>query len=85
MVKKEGHTDHIALMGGFLEAGSKEVSILAKYASHGKELTVIEIEEAKKRAEKAMQEHASAEDFAIAESEFKKAILELKVARKYKS
>ncbi len=84
-VTRNGKQDHIALIGGFLQVNPKEVTILANYASHGKDLTLIEIEEAKKRAEKAMQEHASKEDFAIAEAAFKKAILELKVARKQKA
>ena len=40
---------------------------------------------AKERAEKAMKEKKSVVDFAIAEAEFRRALLELKVANKYKS
>ena len=58
----------------------KEVRILADYAISGKDISVAQAEDAKKRAEKAMKEKTNDRDFAIAELEFKRAILELKAA-----
>ncbi|HET9946911.1 MAG TPA: ATP synthase F1 subunit epsilon [Patescibacteria group bacterium] len=85
VVKTHGKSESIALMGGFLEVTAKSVSILADYAALGKDISVIAAEEAKKRAEKAMKEKKSDVDFAMAEAEFRRAILELRVANRNKS
>lgn len=81
-IKKDGKEQFLAVTGGFLEVNNNKVSILADYAIRSDEIEVGKAEDAKKRAEKAMQEKASDRDFAFAESQFKRAILELKIAHK---
>ena len=79
-----GRPEHLMIAGGFIEVGVKSTTILADYAILGKDISEAEAQKAKERAEKAMKEKKNAQDFAQAEAEFRKAILELKVATKYK-
>lgn len=72
--------DLYAITGGFVEVGKKGVTILAEYAVHSDAIDAVKAEEAKKRAEKLMSEKLSERDYATAEAEFKRAILELRVA-----
>ncbi|SRR5258706_1262200 len=84
ILKSHGKSESFVVVGGFLEVSAKNVSILADYAIHGNDISVVKAEEARARAEKIMKEHKSGEDFALAQGEFLKAIAELKVARKIK-
>lgn len=83
-IKKGNKTDHLVVVGGFLEVGKNTVSILADYAVHGKDISEVQAQQARDRAEKAMREKKSDVDFATAEAEFRRAILELKVAKRQK-
>ncbi len=83
-LKKGNKTEHVVVVGGFLEVGKDTVTILADYAVHGKEISEAAAQQAKERAEKAMKERKSDVDFATAEAEFRRAILELRVAKRQK-
>ena len=74
----------LVVEGGFLDISAKSTTILADYAVHGKDIALLKAEEAKKQAEMRMKENKSQKDFAIAEGELRRSLLELKVARKYK-
>jgi F-type H+-transporting ATPase subunit epsilon len=80
-----GREEHFAIAGGFLTVNQKQVDLLADFGVSGKDRSEIEVEEARKRAEKAMQEHRTDEDFALAESEFKRTMLELQAIRRHKN
>ncbi len=84
IIKKNGKEDHFAITGGFLEVSENKISILADYAVHADNIEIAKAQEAQERAKKRMQEHENDKDFQIAEAELRKAILELKVARKNK-
>ncbi|MBI2430728.1 MAG: ATP synthase F1 subunit epsilon [Candidatus Levybacteria bacterium] len=81
-IKKGGTQDSLAITGGFLDVHNNNVSILADYAIRSEDIEIAKVEEAQKRAEKVMQEKASDQDFALAEAQFRRTILELKVASK---
>ena len=81
-IKKGSSLQLLAITGGFLEINNNKVSVLADYAVRAEDIEVAKAQEAQKRAEKLMKEKTSDEDFAIAEAEFRRAILELKVANK---
>lgn len=78
-------TEYLAITGGFLDVtGEGKVTILADYAIRSADIELAKAEEAKKKAEEAMKEKTAKVDFALAENELKRAILELKVARRKK-
>lgn len=83
-IKKGSKSDHLVVVGGFLEVGKNTVTVLADYAVHGKDISEAVAQQAKDRAEKVMKEKKSDVDFATAEAEFRRAILELKVAKRQK-
>ena len=80
VIKKHGRDEDLVIQGGFLQVTDKMIRVLADYAIAGKDISVVQAEEAKKRAEKAMKEKVSDRDFALAEAELQRALLELKVA-----
>lgn len=83
LILHSGDTDqNLVVMGGFVEVEKDHITILADYAVNGKDLSAVKAQEAVDRAEKAMKEKANEKDFIIAEAEFRKAILELRVAEK---
>jgi F-type H+-transporting ATPase subunit epsilon len=86
-LKVGGKDQFLAITGGFLEVSKNKVTILADYAVHAEEIDVQKALEAQKRAEeilKRKKEHISEQDFAMAQSELSRAILELHVANRRK-
>lgn len=84
-IKKGTQTRFFAVTGGFLEVEKDKITILADYAVRSEEIEVAAAIEAQKRAERLMKEakeKASEKDFALAEGELRRAILELKVAHR---
>ena len=84
IIKKGGREYFIAITGGFLEVKNNNISILADYAVRSEDIEVAKAEQAQKRAEKIMAEKVSEKDFAIAQSELRRSLLELKVAGRRK-
>lgn len=84
-IKSHGKEETIAVDGGFVQITEKSISILADFATHARNISIAKAEEAKKAAEKAMKEKKSDVDFAAAEAEFRRAILELKAANRNRS
>lgn len=85
IVKKNNKEQYLAVTGGFLEVNKNIAVLLADYAVRSEEIEVSKALEAQKRAEKTIkeaQEKVSKKDFALAESEFRRSILELRVANK---
>lgn len=83
-IYKDDKKEHLIVEGGFLEVSKNVVTILADFAIHGKDISIAKVEEAKKRAENKLKEKLSNNDFAIAEAELRKAMLQLRVAAKIK-
>ncbi len=68
---------------GFLKLNKDgSITLLSDYAVRSDEIEIAKVEEAKKKAEAAMKEKLSDRDFAIAESELRRTLLELKVSRR---
>lgn len=82
VIKKNNSIQSIAITGGFLEIGKNKITILADHAIRAEDIEIAKVEEAKKRAEKLLEEKTAEEDFAKLEGDLRKAIIELKVARK---
>ena len=84
VIRKGAYNDLFAITGGFLEIMNNHVNVLADYAIHANDIEIAKVEEAKERAQKAMKEKLTADDFRVANAELTKSLLQLKVARKRK-
>lgn len=84
IIKKSQKVSYFAILGGFLEVQNNNVNILADYAVRAEDIEVAKAKEAEERAKNAMKQKANLRDFAMAESDLRKAILELKVARRHR-
>lgn len=84
VIKKSQKVLFFAVLGGFLEVLNNNVNILADYAVRAEDIEVAKAKEAEERAKNAMKQKANLRDFAMAESDLRKAILELKVARRHR-
>lgn len=82
LVKKGSKTENFAIMGGFLEVTNNNVNILADYAIKADDIEIAKAQEAHERAKQAMKNKENQKEFTVASAELRKAILELKVARK---
>lgn len=80
---RKGNSEHFfAVTSGFLEVLGDNVNLLVNYAIRAEDIELAKVEEAKKRAEKLMEEKTTEREFAIAQAELRKSLLELRVARK---
>lgn len=82
IIKKGGKENFIAIIGGFLEVQNNKAHIISDYAIRAESIEIAKAQEAKRRAQKILQEKKEYADFAIVENDLRKSILELKVAEK---
>jgi F-type H+-transporting ATPase subunit epsilon len=85
ILKINNKDQFLAITGGFLEVDNNKVTILADYAVRSESIDVEKALEAQKRAEEILRrkkEHISEEDFAMAQADLRRAILELKIAHR---
>lgn len=81
-IKKGAKTSHFAITGGFLEVKDNVISLLADYAVRAEEIEVAKARQAQEAAQNAMKQKISQRDFAQAEADLRRSLLELKVARR---
>lgn len=84
-IKAKNKTNVIAVTGGFLQIQDDKITLLADYAIRSDEINSQKALDAKKRAEEVLKrkrEDVSDKDFAMAESEMRRALLELKVSNR---
>ncbi len=79
---KDGQDHFLAIHGGFIEVANNKVTILADDAVQAEEINEAAVEEAHRKAQEAMQQRVTDEDYALAEGAMRRAMLELKVAKK---
>ena len=82
IIRKGSKSDLFAVTGGFLEITNNHINLLADYAIHADDIEIAKVEEAKERAQKAMKDKLTEEDFRVASAELAKSLLQLKVVRK---
>src|SRR5438105_5043425 len=61
-IKKGASLHHMAISGGFLELQQDKITILADYAIKSEDINIAKVEEAKKRAQKLMEEKGTDEE-----------------------
>lgn len=72
----------LAISGGLLDIHENKVTVMAESAIRADEIDIAKVEAAKAKAEEALKERLSATEFAVAEADLRKAVLELKVAKR---
>jgi F-type H+-transporting ATPase subunit epsilon len=75
-------TEILAIGGGTLDVHSNKVTVLADSAIRADEIDIYAVEQAKKKAEAALKKSLSEREYVLAEADLRRAILELKVARR---
>ena len=85
IVKKANVIKVISVSGGFIEVQAEKVVVLADTAERAEEIDIKRAEEAKKRAEEAMdKKHMDAVEFAGLAAQIEKEMARIRVGRKYK-
>ena len=85
IIKIKGKKHYFAITGGFLEVDKNKIVIIADYAVSSEDIGVEEALQAKKRAEeilKKTKENISERDFATAQADLRRAILQLNIANR---
>ncbi len=81
-IKRSGKPTFFAVTGGFLEIANNKVTILADYAVRAEDIEVAKAKEAQERAKEKLKQKVSGRDFVQAESDLRKSLIELHVARR---
>jgi F-type H+-transporting ATPase subunit epsilon len=83
MYKIQGKPHSVVITSGFMDvAPNNVVTVLSDTATLEGDITLARAEEAKKKAEQAMEEKGDRRNFIIAEASLRKALTELKVAKR---
>jgi F-type H+-transporting ATPase subunit epsilon len=84
-IKTDGKEKMVAVSGGFFKVSGTEVRVLADSAEHAEDLDISKIEEAKERAEKALEDARNREDtdYAGLSAILERELARLKTARKH--
>ena len=81
--KEDGKTKSAVVTSGFMDVGpNSTVTILSDTASLESDITLAKAEEAKKKAEETMEQKVDRRTFMLAEASLRKALTELKIARR---
>jgi len=81
-IVKGGDEVEMAITGGFIEVRQNRVTILADAAERAEEIDAVRAEEARRRAQRLLEERISEEDLARAEASLARALARLKVAER---
>ena len=76
----DGEERHLAISGGFMEVTPERVVVLADVAERSEEIDRTRAEEARRRAEEALEQHLGTGMEAAAAANLQKALLRLRVA-----
>lgn len=82
MYRVNGEERHMAISGGFMQVRPDKVTVLADVAERSEEIDLQRAEEARRRAEAALQERKGTELEAAAAASLQKALLRLRVAER---
>lgn len=81
-IVKEGDEVEMAITGGFIEVRDNRVTILADAAERAEEIDEVRAEEARRRAQRLLEEREAEVDLARAEASLRRALIRLKTAER---
>jgi len=81
-IVKGGDEVEMAITGGFIEVRQNRVTILADAAERAEEIDTVRAEEARRRAQRRLEERVAEEDLARAEASLARALARLKVVER---
>lgn len=84
-VKKSGKTDVLAVGEGFLQVSNNTLTIMADLAQDVSDIDERAVEEAKKRAEQALSQKLSDEEYADTLAVLEKSLAQLRVKRRHRT
>lgn len=82
LIRKAGEDIDLAITGGFLEVRADRVTILADAAERADEIDAARAEEARRQAERQLEERDSAVDLAAAAASLQKALMRIKAVER---
>lgn len=83
-IKQGGKQEVMAVGGGFLQMTDNTLTIMTDLAALEKDIDEKAVEEAKKRAQQALEEKLSAEEYAETVAVLEKSLAQLKVKRRHR-
>ena len=81
-IVKEGDEVEMAITGGFIEVRDNRVTILADAAERAEEIDEVRAEEARRRAQRLLEDREAEVDLARAEVSLRRALIRLKTAER---
>lgn len=83
-IKRGGKVESMAIGGGFLQVANNTLTIMTDLAAYEADIDEKAVEEAKKRAEQALQEKLSNEEYAETMAILEKSLAQLKIKRRHR-
>lgn len=84
IIKKGTNSQHLAVVGGFVELGNNRLYILADFGIASGDINERRAHEAKERAEKLLESKLTDEEFAHATAELERAMTQIRLLTKLK-
>lgn len=84
MIKKGGKNESLAVGGGFLQVTGNTLTVMTDLASYAADIDEKAVEEAKKRAEIALEQKLSGEEYAETLAILEKSLAQLHVKRRHR-
>lgn len=84
IIKKGGKQDSLAIGGGFLQVTDNILTVMTDLATFEQDIDEKVVEEAKKRAEQALEQTLSDEEYAETLAALEKSLAQLRIKRRHK-
>lgn len=84
VIKKGGKEDSLAVGDGFLQVAQNTLTVMTDLATYAQDIDERAVEEAKKRAEQALEQTLSDEEYAETLANLEKSLAQLRVRRRHK-
>lgn len=84
VIKRGGKEERLAIGDGFLQMVDNTLSIMTDLAAYEEEIDEKAVEEAKKRAEQALEQKLSDEEYAETLANLEKSLAQLRIKRRHK-